>query len=248
MNCYEFIKDEEKLKVFCDSVLKHLGVGESYCVMLGARRKYLTEDEKTIYNMNGTDMLRRTIISSKEFDVVKRSILDMCIPEGTYTDKNGKPLPNHCFTVYMTVNPASSKKAAGAMIKNLTDKLLNNDIDFNLVSLAKTELHRSFGHKRFMDLDVDVPDETECEAVLDKIYNFLGETRTHTVKTRGGAHVLVDKCSLDPTISKTFYKNIESIKIESGEIEMKGHCMIPIPGCSQGGFVPFVKESENGNV
>lgn len=241
-NAYAFLHDEDELKKFCENVLPELKTNEYLYIMLGARRKYLLEYEKDNYNMNGTDMLERIVLKSSSFESVKRAIKKLCIPVGTYTDKNGKPLPHHCFTVYMTVNPSCGKMASANLIKKLTDMFVNNDPNFNVASHALTEMHKAVGRKNIMDFDIDPINEEELKDAITFITESLGKSRTHTVKTRTGAHVLLHKDDIDPAVRNYFYNAIReySDKNMEGEIEIRGHAMVPVPGAYQGDHIPYL--------
>jgi hypothetical protein len=243
MESYNFLQDPTELEFFCNNILPQLEPDESYSLMLGARRKYLKGEEKHLYVMSGTDMLKRVVVRDNSFATVKRAVMDLCIPKGTYTDKNGKVLPDHCFTVYMTINPSSGKMATVNLIHKLTDLLANNDAYFKIDGHAKTMLHKSVGRRVFIDFDIDVMDKERRSLVMEKVCDELGESEFHSVMTRGGVHVILNKNFIDPKVKNTFYRNIQKINDDlpdDEEIECKPHTMLPVPGCFQGGHVPMV--------
>jgi len=243
MNSYEFLVDEEELRKFCDKVLPKLRPTESLCLYLAARRKYLKEEEKDNYVMSGTDMIKRIIIRDSSFDSVKNGILQLSIPKGTYKTKGGQVIPDHAFVVYMTINPSCGKMATIEMIHKLTDMLANNDEYYKIDGIAKTVIHKNISRKLYLDFDIDVADVDERKEIIGKVCNELGNSEYHVVMTRGGAHVLLLKSTLDPNIKNTFYKNIQEIgKVlrEDEEISNKSITMTPIPGCSQGGKMPYI--------
>ena len=58
------------------------------------------------------------------------------------------------------------------------------------------------------------------------------------LSTRGGFHVLVKLESIDKQYSKTWYNGLAGAL----RIDIKGDCMMPIPGCTQGNYIPkFIK-------
>ena len=120
---------------------------------------------------------------------------------------------------------------------------------FNLDQIVLSAIHKSPSRKPFMDFDIDVKDPTNFEHTLKMVKRHLGKTKYHVIKTRGGAHVLVDKTTLDPNIKHTFYqgikndfKNMREVYTIDGEIENLSDTMIPIPGCVQGGNVPYLEK------
>jgi hypothetical protein len=242
MESYNFLNNEEKIKEFCEKVLpiKH-DKNLFLFVMVGARRKYLLDNEKDHYNLNGSDMLDRVVLKNSDFESVKRAILRLSIPQGTYTDKVGKILPHHCLTVYMTVNWSCGKLAAVNLIKKLTDMIYKDDCEINVVSQANTEIHKSIVHKATLDLDVDPKGNDDLNAILMDVKSILGNTTFNIVKTRTGAHVLIKKDTIDKKIKNTFYEELKKYsKSMEGEIEISNHCMVPVPGCYQGGHIPYI--------
>ncbi len=63
---------------------------------------------------------------------------------------------------------------------------------------------------------------------------ICGKESVTTFETRGGCHILID-----PAKVVSEHKNWYPILSESlGEVDQAGDLMLPIPGCTQGGFVP----------
>jgi hypothetical protein len=241
MECYQFLQDEDELKRFRERILPKLGKDEVFYLMLGARHKYLTDEEKGIYNMNGSDMIRRVTVRSNSFETLRDSILDFCVPEGRYKDKNGKPLPIHCFTLYITPNPRDSRRASVSIVQKITEALLNHNTTMRLENMMLSEIHKYSTNKVWIDLDLDPKGNDDPIKTLETIYTILGDTETITVKTRSGFHVLVKKDSLDNRIKKSFFKDIKTLSdTMEGEVEFKGDTLLPVPGCLQGGKVPYI--------
>jgi hypothetical protein len=55
------------------------------------------------------------------------------------------------------------------------------------------------------------------------------------VKTHGGFHLLVELGKLDKFFEKLWYKNLTSI----AGCDVRGDNLLPVLGCTQGGFVPY---------
>ena len=243
MRSYEFLRDEEELKKFHDTILPQLGPDEVFYLMLGARNKYLTEEEKGVYNMNGSDMIRRVTVRSNEFSELRDKVLDFCVPVGRYKDKNGLSLPEHSFTLYITPNPRNVRRASVGVVQKITDGLLNPNTPLKLEHMVMSEIHKNSTNKVYMDFDVDPKGNDDLAQVLKVVYAKLGDSYYHTIKTRSGAHVLLKKEGMDPFLKHCFYKKIQELSASmEGEIEIKGDTMLPVPGCSQGGMFPYIVE------
>jgi len=230
------LKNENELERFLRDVIFPLNKNEAYCIMLGARKKYLKSEEKELYNMNGTDMLRRFILkgpNKPSVDTIRQIIYEWS--HGNFTDKNGKKIPEHAFTIFLTVNPRSQEKASLDTIRQLTEALYRG-ATINLESLVKTNLHKNASEKYFMDFDVDIDDGEDREKILHSVLNELGDTKSHVIMTRGGYHILIDKRQIDPKIKNTFYKAITGLQFK-GEVEVKNDSMVPLAGCSCGGTI-----------
>ena len=144
-------------------------------------------------------------------------------------------IPPHAFAVYITPNPRSCKKAAVRIITELAEGL-GEGRSFRLESLVKTQIHRSVSRKLYLDLDVDPAGADDWQTVVAKAKTILGETPSHVVRTRGGAHVLVQTQQLDKSVKRTFYKQLQELgKGMTGLLEVRGDAMVPIPGTVQGG-------------
>jgi hypothetical protein len=241
MESYNFLLDEDELKKFHATILQPLGQDELFYLMLGARNKYLTEEEKGIYNMNGSDMIKRVTVRSNDYEELRDKVLDFCVPLGRYKDKNGKPLPEHSFTLYMTPNPRDARRASVGIVQKITEGLLNTNTPLKLENMVLSEIHKYSTNKYWIDLDVDPKGDDDLMKTLETLYMILGDTKYITVKTRSGAHILVRKETLDKRIKNSFYKDIKAMSDGmEGEVEFKGDTMLPVPGCAQGGKMPYI--------
>jgi len=116
---YDFLHNEREVTAFAEAVLPELGSDECFLLMLCARKKYLTDDEKAQLELGEADSLRREVVSErgKLLDKVK----ELCVPRDLYKDRNGRPIPPHAFAVYVTPNPRSYKKAAVRLVAELAE-------------------------------------------------------------------------------------------------------------------------------
>ena len=88
------------------------------------------------------------------------------------------------------------------------------------------------GHLIYFDMDFD---ETDPEMIRTLLTNKINSDALSFLKTRGGFHLLVSLTKIDPEYVKSWYNNLVSLP----GIDVKGDNMIPVPGCTQGDFVPY---------
>jgi hypothetical protein len=235
---YEFLSDEGELELFVRTVLPEVSAEECFLLLLCARRKYLTAEEKAQFKLGEADALRREVVADR--DQLLHRVKELCVPAGLYQDRNGRPLPAHAFAVYLTPNPRSYKKAAVATIGRLAQGLAEGQ-PLRLEALVKTEIHRAVSRKLYLDLDIDPAGGDDWQAVLGQVRAVLGQTPVHVVQTRNGAHVLVPTRRLDRAVKASFYQKLREVgKGMEGLLEIRGDAMIPIPGTIQGGRAPLL--------
>src|SRR5205809_284399 len=111
---YDFLRDERELECFANKVLPEVTADECFILMLCARRKYLSEDEKAQLVLGEAASVRREIVSERA--KLLHKVKELCVGSGLYKDRNGHPIPEHAFAVYITPNPRSYKKAAVQVI------------------------------------------------------------------------------------------------------------------------------------
>jgi hypothetical protein len=235
---YDFLRDEAQLQLFVDSVLPEVDTDECFLLILCARRKYLTEDEKARLVLGEAASVRREIVTER--GKLLHKVKELCVPSGLYRDRNGLPIPPHAFAVYITPNPRNGKKAAVQVIAELAKRLAEGQ-PLRLESLVKTQIHRAISRKLFLDLDVDPAGSDDWQAILARARAILGETPTELVRTRNGAHLLVRTQQLDKKVKRTFYLQLKELgSTMEGLLEIRGDALVPIPGTSQGGVTPLL--------
>jgi hypothetical protein len=230
---YDFLRDEQVLQSFVETVLPEVAVDECFLLILCARRKYLTDAEKAQLVLGEAASVRREVVSAR--DKLLHKVKELCVPSGLYKDRNGRCIPPHAFAVYVTPNPRSSKKAAVRMITELAEGLAEGR-PLRLENLLKTQIHRAVSRKVYLDLDVDPAGGDDWQAIVAQARTIVGETPSHVIRTRNGAHVLVQTQQLDPAVKRTFYKQLRELGSSmEGLLEIRGDAMVPVPGTTQGG-------------
>ena len=219
------IKDENEIRIFIENVLPPLEHDEVYIVVLTARKKYCPTISSSM------EVVARDIIKTNDTDKIIRKLKKLSIVEGLYTDKNGEIIPNDAFVLYILLDPRSMLKAYKEFNKDINEWIYSHlvgeknlqfyrDIDIKLFSA----IHRSPSKKNYFIIDIDKKDETLLNIIVEKLNSIKWVT-----ETRGGYHILVDRCD-----GEMVYK-ISQMKLS--DVEIKKEIMTPIPGTLQGGFL-----------
>jgi hypothetical protein len=241
---YKIIQDKERLLDFINW-LPELQENECYYVCLFARSKYCKNADGTNlfpHIKSDKSQLKRFVVSRKEFLYNKLKQLEVEI--GAYKTKDGLDIPQESLAPYITVNPRNQVTAMYNLMKRFVDILQCKGSNFNINAEALSAIQKSKSRTVFMDIDFDLPQENPLMVfdgkpihnTITKIKTLLNEDACQFLITRGGFHLLVDIEKINNQFKKSWYNNI--IKLEGADV--RGDNMIPIVGCYQGGFVPFL--------
>lgn len=154
------------------------------------------------------------------------------LPVGSYTRK-GVVISDEYLSPYITINTRCSKKA----FKLMTTEAVSAGLDGKYkdpVSLAMTCLHRSIGTKHFFDFDFDFDLTSEFEKLI-----MLAFKSYNIIYTKGGFHLLV-KCKDIGKCDQRLFRHLLGVADQTGSAGM-----IPIPGCNQRGFTPYINSFTN---
>lgn len=224
---YQIILDEKILDSFID-FLPELNTDEVYYLSLMAR----SDNKQLPAVKDGQIYGSKKLVKKKD---IKRYLREFEIPIGEYQRK-GVPIPQECLSPYITINPRSLKKAAKDVAISLTEKLLNGD-NVDPVDFAITSVHKNIGTKHFLDFDFDLESKPKYQKNIEDTFKSLF-SKFITLETKGGFHIIVP-CKL---IKYNNYNYI--VGGTTGLSPMIGldrhgaEGMIPIPGCTQRGFMP----------
>ena len=219
---YQIIKDEKAFDDFLN-FLPAIFDTEVYYLSLFGRHKYCHD----FPNVRDDAQLAR-FTSSREH--IKEKVLRLHSPIGSYK-RDGLPVPEEAMALYIGLNPKSLVKANSNMLIELATRIVDGRLSFNPISLASSEIHTATGRKLFVDFDFD---DADPQYYTENIQRTLPEGSYRIIKTRGGFHLIV---ILDKVRNVKDWYNI--IKDFPG-CDVKGsNVLTPVPGCVQGGFVPF---------
>ena len=221
---YSIIQDEGTLRAFIDW-LPTLEESEVYYVSLLARSKY-----SAIIKSDKQQLKRFT---SKKEDLYTK-IKQLECPLGAYTQK-GQPIPQEALAIYITPNPRSLYDAMFNALTALAKSIQHQNRSVNPHQEVMNEIQKSKSRSCFVDFDFDHKGDNFGVELKAKIYERVGNTaRVQFVETRGGFHVLIDPKSVEADFQKRWHQSITELPY----IDQAGDLMIPIPGCTQGGFTP----------
>lgn len=233
---YSIIKNEKLLDDFIEW-LPELQEDECYYLCLFARSKYAkNEDGSNKFPHIKTDKAQLKRITVHKKSLMKDKIKQMECAFGSYKTKDGDDIPQEALALYITPNPRSQRKAMFNLIKRIADIQIANATGYNIHAEAMSAIQKCKSRACFIDFDIDFP---EGEYIyLDPLKFFIEENvgikGIHYLRTRGGYHVLVEPSKIDKQFEKTWYKSI----IKHPYVDIKGDAMIPVPGCTQGNFIP----------
>jgi hypothetical protein len=218
---YKILLDEPKFDQFI-SFLPDLEANETYYLCLFARHKYCG----SVPNLKDNQLARFT--SSK--DTLKEHILRLQCSIGGYK-RNGINIPQEALAVYIALNPRNIVKANKELLVQLATAFTNGQSNFNPLSIARTAIHHATDRKVFVDFDYD---NIEPKDHLPDIQNILPDNAFKILKTRGGFHLLVLLNNAPKTQWFKALSNLEGCDVKGS------NTLVPIPGCTQGGFVPYL--------
>lgn len=228
---YQIIKDEKLLREFIEW-LPSLEPSNIFYLTLLARSKYA----QGITHISSDKQQLRRFTSNKEFMFEKIKQLECEL--GSYRQKHN-PIPNEALALYISLNPRDHFKAGKQLLIKLADLITKNYSGWNLHQEAMSCLQQSCGKKIYMDFDIDIEGQIKkeyIESLQNEIDSKINCDCYKILRTRGGVHILVELAKIDPKYSKTWYNNMATMK----GCDMKGSdTLIPVPGTSQGNFVPY---------
>lgn len=234
---YKIIINDQVLRDFIDW-LPDLKPNEQYYYSLLARNKYLAD--KSIVKEDKICLKRGT--STKEY--LHRKIMQLEIPVGSYMHDTYS-IPQEALALYISLNPRDMVLATKNLLKTCADLITSPKLNYNPSAEALSAIQKACGTKKYLDFDFDnkTPDE-----LYKDIFAVVNQNAVTFIKTRGGFHCLVDYKKVSKEYPK-WYQNIIALpgcdlratkpNKDEGEEESKSNTLIPVPGCTQGNFMPY---------
>ncbi|KAA2220340.1 tunnelling fold family protein [Chryseobacterium sediminis] len=231
---YKIIYNEEKLKEFINW-LPDLQSNEQYYVQLLARKKYNPE---TGLKSDKSQLKRFT--SSKERLFHKISQLEL--PIGRY-ESGGENISQDNLALYITPNPRDLHKASLLMMREISDKLIQNDNAINPHALALNIIQTTTSRKIFFDLDIDFKIGNHQVAINQfkkDIENCINPDSLTFIKTNGGLHCLIKLGDIKKEYQKNWHQKVSQLTCDEYEVTMNADNVLPVPGAIQGiDFSPY---------
>jgi hypothetical protein len=228
---YQIIKDEKLLREFIEW-LPDLQQDERYYVCLFARNKYC----KDLVHIKSDKAQLKRFISDKER--LFNKIQQLEIPVGRYLQRTTE-VPERALALYITPNPRSLRKATANMLVKLAISMRDANESLFIHQEALSQIQKAKGTKHYVDFDFDFPEDKKFEesiirGIKSQVLEFVNPEAVKLLRTRGGIHCLVNPKLVNNDKAKTFYTKLMNM----GETDQSGDQMIPVPGCTQGDFIP----------
>lgn len=194
-----------------------------FCV--AARKKYLPESMKDVYDMGNTFMEHKNLLTRVDRDMYLAKVRQVNATLDFIPDKQYRCLPRECMVFYANVNHVDIFKSvhefkmilldweynALDLLKTYSDALKENIND--RIKAVQSNLMKSFqdarnSTKAWLDIDCDIDENvyslekslqiSRLDILKKELKAKLGPTSVepYIIWTRGGCHVLINRSSI----------------------------------------------------
>lgn len=225
---YQIVKDEKLLLEFIEWLPK-LEENEKYYLCLFARNKYCKE----LTHIKSDKAQLKRFVSDKERMFQKIKQLE--IAKGWYKQKH-MDVPEEALALYITPNPRDMIKATVNTMVKLAHSIRDKNVEMNCHQEAMSEIQKAKSRTCWIDFDIDSKEDEVYGKAVEALKLYFPDGGYKILETRGGYHLLVDPDKAKQEERANWYRAISKYADQSGDN------MIPVPGCTQGMFIPhFVK-------
>lgn len=223
---YEIIRDETELAKFI-AWLPELEDHETYYMCLFARNKYCAPGAMIHIRSDKQQLKRFTTNKARMLDKIRQ----LECPLGAYTQA-GAPIPQEALALYITPNPRSFAKATKTTLLKFAELATKPYQGWNTHQEAMSEIQKAKSRTVLVDFDFD---GVEYVDMADEINAVVNPSAYSVVRTRGGFHLLVRPEMVDAQSRRsTWYTSLKGLR----GCDVVGDGVMPVPGCTQGNFVP----------
>lgn len=228
---YTIIKDEARLDEFI-AQLPDLEGEEKFYVALFARSKY-----KATEGLKADKQQLKRFLCTK--DTLKDKLRKLEVREGGYR-YNNISINQNSLCVYITPGPRCMVKS-NLETMDMIVKNMKNGVSKNPTSIAYNAVQISYvKSKKIVDFDLDFKDKSKdySKEIISFLLNFMNNDSFMLTRTHGGVHISVKP---DKVGYKNWYNEIKKLEgIIESDVMYNGDGLLPLPGCVQSDFVPYV--------
>jgi hypothetical protein len=214
---YKIIKDIDKLNDFIN-MLPNLEFGETYFIRLLTRSKYVNEVS------DDQDLKFLTVPKDK----IIQSLKQLETKIGTYDN-----LKENEICAYLSPNPRSQKEVIKKTLQYFS-KVVGNYNGQDPMVLISEFYKRSYSRHIYYDIDFD-----KCDVgfTLSQTKKFINNDCVKVLHTKNGLHLIIKISDIDIKKYPNWLQNIQTLPNYDSNCSSDNN--IPIPGCSQFGFIPY---------
>jgi len=253
---YQFVADERELEWFYRFAVPRIERDNVLFLSLSARNKCLTREEREIFMLGRSEMMKKTIIRKNGFSYFLETLYSLeCHKKGMLT-KARKPYPQKCLRVYWNLNPTSVRKVIfeqQRMINDYTSEMIDASLKGSKAAIdsAFHKMRRTFdatlslyarnsAERMWIDFELDYverPSDVKQAALIgmarDWLINLVGPGNFLIISSPGGLHFPIRRCMLrfNPVQLKFALEGITGeLGVACKEIERNENLMVVLPG------------------